>query len=110
MQLTTQQLNHFHTFGFLVFRELFGPDEVAWITDEFEDVIQTCGDDKIHDESKRTMIVPTIDHSKRLCTLLDDTRIEGIASGILGDDFNYASGDGNYYSGDTDWHADGSYT
>ena len=109
MQLTTQQLNHFHTFGFLVFRELFGPDEVAWITDEFEDVIQTCSDGKIHDESKRTMIVPTIDRSERLCTLLDDTRIEGIASGILGDDFNYASGDGNYYSGDTDWHADGSY-
>ena len=109
MQLTTQQLNYFHTFGYMVFRELFGPNEVAWITDEFEDVIQTYGGGKMHDGSKPTMIVPTIDHSERLCTLLDDARIEGIASGILGDDFNYASGDGNYYCGDTDWHADGSY-
>ena len=43
MQLTTQQLNYFHTFGFLVLRELFGPEEVAWITDEFEKVMQTYG-------------------------------------------------------------------
>ena len=109
MKLTTQQLNYFHTFGFLVFRELFGPEEVAWITDEFEKVMQTYGGGKMHDGSKPTMIVPTIDHSERLCTLLDDVRIEGIASGILGDDFNYASGDGNYYCGDTAWHTDGSY-
>ena len=55
------------------------------------------------------MIVPTIDHSQRLCTLLDDERILGIAGDILGADFNYASGDGNYYSGDTGWHPDGGY-
>lgn len=109
MQLTAQQLNYFHTFGFLVFRELFGPEDVAWITDEFEKVMQTYGGGKKHDGSKPTMIVPTIDHSERLCTLLDDVRIEGIASGILGDDFNYASGDGNYYCGDTAWHTEGSY-
>ena len=53
--------------------------------------------------------MPTIDHSAKLSTLLDDFRILGIASGILGDDFNYGSGDGNYYSGDTGWHPDGAY-
>ena len=109
MKLATQQLNYFHTFGFLVFRELFGPEEAAWITDEFEMVMQIHGGGKMHDGSKPTVIVPTIDHSERLCTLLDDVRIEGIASGILGDDFNYASGDGNFYCGDTAWHTDGRY-
>ena len=109
MQLTDQQLNYFHTFGYLVFPKLFAANEVAWITEEFEKVIQTYGGGKVHDGSKRTTIVPTIDHSERLCTLLDDERVVGIASAILGQDFNYASGDGNYYSGDTHWHADGSY-
>ena len=72
-------------------------------------VLQTHGDGKNHDGSKRTIIVPTIDHSAKLSILLDDFRILGIASGILGDDFNYGSGDGNYYSGDTGWHPDGVY-
>ncbi|MCZ6680946.1 MAG: phytanoyl-CoA dioxygenase family protein [Candidatus Poribacteria bacterium] len=109
MYLNEQQLNFFHTFGFLHVPELFGPEEIAWITEEFNNVLQTYGSGKAHDGSKRTMIVPTIDHSERLCTLLDDARIVGIASDILGADFSYASGDGNYYTGDTGWHADGTY-
>ena len=33
----------------------------------------------------------------------------GLIGGILGEDFNYAGGDGNYYSGNTGWHPDGSW-
>ena len=109
MHLTEQQFNFFHTFGFIHIPQLFAPDEVAWITEEFQHVLDTYGKGDAHDGSQRTMIVPTIDHSEKLCTLLDDPRVVGIASDILGDDFNYASGDGNYYSGDTGWHADGGY-
>ena len=47
--------------------------------------------------------VPTIDHSARLSTLLDDDRIVGICDALLGEGFNYASGDGNFYSGETGW-------
>ncbi len=108
MQLTEQQLHHFHTFGFLLLPALLQPDEVAWITDEFEQVLQIHGAE--HDGSKHTQIVPMLDHSERLCTLLDDARILGIASAILGDDFNYAGGDGDFWVGDTDWHPDGNYS
>ena len=107
MQPTEQQLNHLHTFGFVAFRELFSSDEVAWITDEFEQVVQVHGGD--HDGEKHTGTVPALDHSERLCTLLDDARILGIASAILGDDFNYAGGDANFYVGNTGWHPDGNY-
>ena len=107
MQLTDQQLNHFHTFGFLIFPALLCPDEVEWITEEFEHVLQTHGTK--HDGFKHTQIVPMLDHSERLCSLLDDARILGIASAILGDDFNYAGGDGDFWVGDTAWHPDGSY-
>jgi hypothetical protein len=109
MRPTEQQLKHFHTFGYVVFRQLFNAAEIKRITDEFETVIQTVGGGDQHDGSNRTLIVPTIDHNKYLCTLLDDPRIVGITSAILGSDFNYASGDGNYYSGDTGWHVDGRY-
>lgn len=107
MQPTEQQLNHFHTFGFLLLPALLRPDEVAWITDEFEQVLRIHGAE--HDGSKHTQIVPMLDHSERLCTLLDDARILGIAGAILGDDFNYAGGDGDFWVGDTAWHPDGNY-
>ena len=109
MNLSTEQQNFFATFGYLALPQLFTSDETTWITAEFEKVLNTRGNGEQHDGSERTMIVPTIDHSERLCTLLDDERIVGIARDILGADFNYASGDGNYYSGDTGWHPDGSY-
>ncbi|NKB66296.1 MAG: hypothetical protein GKR89_04475 [Candidatus Latescibacteria bacterium] len=109
MRPTQQQLDHFYTFGYIVFRALFSAGEMAWISREFEQVVDGKGGGRAHDGSRRTLIVPTIDHSQRLCTLLDDERIVGIAGAILGDDFNYASGDGNYYSGDTGWHPDGNY-
>ena len=84
MYLTEQQLNFFHTFGFLHIPQLFTPAEVHWITEEFEHVLDTYGKGDEHDGSHRTMIVPTIDHSEKLCTLLDDPRVVGIASDILG--------------------------
>ncbi len=108
MQLTQQQLNHFDSFGYLAFPGLL-KEEIGWITEEFEEVMANVASGKDHDGSARTIIVPTIDHSERLCTLLDDDRILGIASTLIGDDFNYGSGDGNFYSGDTRWHADGGY-
>lgn len=109
MQLTEKQLDFFHTFGFIHIPQLFNQDEVNWIIAEFENVLDTHGRGTEHDGSSRTMIVPTIDYSERLCTLLDDERVVGVASSILGADFSYASGDGNYYSGDTGWHPDGGY-
>jgi len=50
-----------------------------------------------------------IEHLPELCALLDDPRIVGVAGGVLGEDFNYAGGDGNYYTGDTGWHPDGNW-
>ncbi len=52
-------------------------------------------------------MVPFLDQSAVLSSLLDDPRIHGIAAALLGDDFNYMPSDGNYYTGDTNWHSDG---
>jgi hypothetical protein len=108
MQLSEKQVDFFNTFGYLHFPALFAAEEVKWISADFEASIQTQGGVD-HDGSKRTMFGGPIEHRPRLCGLLDDRRILGVLGGVLGQDFNYASGDGNYYSGDTGWHPDGNW-
>ncbi len=109
MRLNEQQLKFFETFGFLAFPGLFAT-EVDTIIGAFEQVWVERGgghNGKPHDGKQRSTIVPFIDQSERLSALLDDPRIEGVASSLLGDDFNYTASDGNYYAGDTRWHSDG---
>jgi hypothetical protein len=104
MELSQQQRDHFETFGFLVLPGLLN-EEIDWIIEEFESIFQNRG--VVHDGSKRSTVVPFIDQREKLSTLLDNPKIVGLISGLLGDDFNYVGGDGNYYTGDTSWHSDG---
>lgn len=82
MQLTQQQLNHFDTFGYLALPGLL-KDDIGWITEEFEEVMAAAAG-KEHDGSERTIIVPTIDYSERLCMLLDDERGRGAVGCFAG--------------------------
>lgn len=109
MKLSQQQKQFFTDFGYLCIRSVFNTDETAEICEEFERTIQEVGSGATHDGSKRTMFGGPIEHRPKLCALLDDQRVLGLIGGILGEDFNYASGDGNYYSGDTHWHPDGNW-
>lgn len=109
MKLTDAQKRFFQTFGYLGFPKLFSPEEIGWVTDEFETAIQSVGGGEKHDGSARTMFGGPIERTEKLCTLLDDPRVKGILQGLIGDDFNYCSGDGNYYTGDTPWHPDGNW-
>jgi hypothetical protein len=109
MYLSEQQRTFFQTFGFLAFPGLLA-DYIGTITQAFEDIWQAHGgghSGKAHDGTARSALVQFVDQDERLCALLDDPRISGIASGLLGDDFNYSGSDGNFYVGDTRWHSDG---
>jgi hypothetical protein len=109
MKLSDQQLDFFDTFGYLAFPGLL-TDVIDEIIDAFEDIWAGRGgghNGSPHDGKRRSCIVPFIDQHPRLCALLDDDRIHGILTGLLGDDFNYTGSDGNYYAGDTQWHSDG---
>jgi hypothetical protein len=107
--LTDQQIRFFQTFGYLHFPSIFSSQEIDEIMHEFELSIQMVGRGNLHDGTRRTMFGGPIEHRAHLCSLLDDTRITGILGGILGKNFNYASGDGNFYTGDTGWHPDGNW-
>ncbi|MBS0633027.1 MAG: phytanoyl-CoA dioxygenase family protein [Verrucomicrobia bacterium] len=107
--LTPQQVSYFNTFGFLAFPGLM-KDRIDEIIREFEAIFAKRGGGhhgKPHEGKQRSCIVPFIDQSEMLSGLLDDPRIHGLASSLLGDDFNFMPSDGNYYAGDTGWHSDG---
>jgi hypothetical protein len=107
-KLTEQQAAFFRTFGFLSFPGLL-KDRIEEITREFEEIFEKRGGGhagKPHEGKQRSCIVPFPDQSAVLSGLLDDPRICGLASSLLGDDFNYMPSDGNYYTGDTNWHSD----
>jgi hypothetical protein len=108
-RLTEQQIAFFDAFGYLAFPGLLA-DCIDRVVEEFEAVWAARGgghDGRPHDGQRRSVIVPFADQSEYLSGLLDDPRIHDIAAGLLGDDFNYTSGDGNFYVGDTPWHSDG---
>jgi len=108
-QLTPQQLQFFHTFGYLSFPGLMA-NRIGEIIQDFEDLWAEHGGGhggKKHDGTARSCIVPFIDQSAKLSALLDDPRILGIATSLLGEDFNYMGSDGNFYVGETGWHSDG---
>ena len=107
--LTQQQRAFFDAFGFLALPGLLA-DRVGRITEEFDRLFASHGggfNGQPHDGKQRSILFPFIDRSEELCTLLDDPRVEGVAAGLLGEDFNYLGSDGNYYAGDTAWHSDG---
>ena len=108
MKLTEQQIRFFDIFGFLHFPGLFGND-IDHITKSFEQVWKNNNSSnqfQIHDGKQRSTIVPFIDQDEYLCSLIEDQRLDGIPTAILGNDYNYVSSDGNFYVGDTPWHSD----
>ena len=40
MNLTDQQINFFHNFGYLMIPQLFSPEEMAWVIEEYENILQ----------------------------------------------------------------------
>ena len=104
--LSSQQRTFFESLGYLVLPGILA-DEIDWITEEHQKVFEKKG--VVHDGAKRSFLVPFIDESECLCSLLDNPKIVGVLGSLLGDDFNYVGGGGNYYSGDTNWHDDGGH-
>ena len=106
--LTAQQRAHMDLFGYVVFPGLLS-DRIDRIIAEFEAVFANYANGQVaaaHNGTLRSCILPFIDQSDYLASLLDDPRINGIFSDLLGEDYNYLGSDGNFYVGDTNWHSD----
>ena len=103
-QLTPHQIQFMDTFGYLHLPGLLN-DRIEEIDEAFEELLRLHGSDN-HDGQSRFYMVPFLNHSEYLCTLLDDERIDGIATELLGESYQFWCSDGNYYAGNTGWHSD----
>jgi hypothetical protein len=106
-KLTDAQIAFMDTFGYLSLPDLVA-DRIEEIDKAFEALMQEHGS-QAHSGQERYCMAPCLNHSVYLSSLLDDERIHGIASGLLGEDYQYWNSDGNYYVGDTPWHSDTSW-
>jgi hypothetical protein len=116
--LSSAQVRFFETFGFLVLPGLYA-DEVERIIDGFEDVFAHeqglaldpanpyhRSRDPEYEQQTRWIVPSFLDRSDKLSWLRTDHRLDGIARGLLGSDYEYAESDGNLFNCDVYWHID----
>ncbi len=107
MRLTEQQLNHFKTFGFLVFRGLFSAEEMGRYSYDFDaglDAWLPLG--AKHDGLQRHYASLMDSNTPFVASLMDDLRFADVAEQLLDKKILGIAADGNYYVGDTRWHPD----
>ncbi len=104
--LSDEEKQRFQTVGFLVFRQLLSPSDMAEIDAAFMRVISGPAAELGYDGTSRLSIVPFIEGDDKLIELFDDSRINDIVDGLIGEDGVYHGSDGNYYVGNTRWHPD----
>lgn len=103
MTVTPQQKQFFEDFGYLFLPGLM-KDEVGWIIEEYERMFAEAG--IVHDGTQRSSHQKIVESSEKLCTLLDNPKVDGLLSGLLGDDYSYTGSGADLYVGDGMWHPD----
>ena len=93
--LTSQQLAHFETFGFLLLPQLFHSDEIATIRNAAEAIWQEELRQRGVDEQAYLSIAPFIERSSALMHLPVDDRIYRAIEALLGQDFLWSGSEGN---------------
>ena len=106
MTLTEQQLAHIDTFGFVILRQLFTPEEVALINREFDARFEEELDGRTFTGEKRAAVGSFIERSPELWPLFEDDRIQKPIEQLLGPDLILRSTGCNLYVGNTEWHRD----
>ena len=89
MILSQGQLNFFDTFGYLLIRQLFSPEETEKIIEGFEWSIQNWCGGKDPDRTTRIMFPGPIEHHPDMSAILDHPSILGLLGGVRGEDFYY---------------------
>ena len=106
--LTTEQKSHFDTFGFIIIRELFSPDEMTAISREFDNVLDEDRKGQPFGGEMRQAVGAFAEMRPLLMKLIVDDRIHEPIAQLLGQDFIWWAADGSLYVGDTAWHPDAS--
>ena len=105
--LTDQQRLYFDTFGFLVRRQVFTPQEMAVIGQRFDEVMDEDRRGTDFSGDKHQGVIGFVERKAELRGLVDDDRIYNAVEDLLGPGFVWIGSDGNLYVGSTEWHPDG---
>ena len=103
--LTEEQRRFFDTFGFLILRKVFTPDEMAIIKRESDEIFADGLGNQL--PTGRVALQPFFERRPFMSKLVEDDRIYGIGEGLLGPDFFLIGTEGNLHSGTTYWHGGG---
>lgn len=104
--LTEQQLEHFNTFGFVILRQIFTPEELATIAREYETGLNAAYRGKPFDGTQRHWTCTMGPDTPLMTSLLEDERFYGPAQQLYGEDVLGMVADANRYVGHTGWHPD----
>lgn len=104
--LSNQQYQHFQTFGFIVLRQFFTPDEVTTLCEEFEKGLDLAYQHRPFDGSERHWTPQLGPDTPFYASLLEDQRFWSITAQLYGEDAFAVGTDANRYIGDTRWHPD----
>ena len=102
--LTTGQIAHFETFGYLVLRQLFTPEEAAIIKRESIEIFNEVRGGKSFTGDKWEQVQPFFERKLFMSNLPDDDRVYNIGVDLLGSDFFLNGTEGSLHIGDTHWH------
>ncbi|MCZ6680674.1 MAG: phytanoyl-CoA dioxygenase family protein [Candidatus Poribacteria bacterium] len=105
--ITEEQIAYFQTFGFLVLRQAFGPDEMNAIGQKFDDLLDKDRGGQPFPGVSRQALYGIAENVPLLTSLVEDDRIYKTVESLLGDGFIWLCSEGNLYVGNTDWHPDG---
>ena len=101
--LTEQQVTHFETFGFLILRKLFSPEELETIHAEHERGLAVAVAHTASDRLNWSQLGP---ETPFFASLPEDPRISGVAERLRGEDVVGMTSNCNRMVGDTRWHED----
>ena len=104
--LTEQQIKHFDTWGFLIFRQVFSQDELKTIHKEFEAAMEAAYQHAPFDGTHRHWLPMLGPETPFFANLPEDPRFSGVAEQLYGDDVFFCISDANRYVGNTGWHPD----
>ena len=102
--LSAEQKAHWETFGFVMLRQLFAPEEMEALRKAAIEVVTREGGADALRAMEGWSIGGFMERHPVLTSFLDDDRIYEIPETLLGPDFILEMTDGHVRAGDTPWH------
>ena len=102
--ITAEQKAHWETFGFLMLRQLFAPDEVKVMREAAIEVVNQQGGSNSFTSDPGFGTGAFMERHPALANWVDDDRIYDIPETLLGPDFVLQYNGGAVWRSDTSWH------